>query len=211
VQEVYRILVHRPATQAEANALSAYLAATGDRVGVANYVARLPEAREVLVVGWFERFLGRLPVNGEEGPFVAALLAGHTEEQVLASLLATDLLPAASDTVFVQVLFARVVGRAPTFGEDLESLYATIPQAGRGGLAYILLTSPEYRTDVVVGDFLTILNRGEAPPPFLHFAGLLQPRPLGAAEVLAYVNSGLDLTGLTVAFLSRPDLDQSLC
>jgi hypothetical protein len=196
-QALYRQLVHRPATQAEADRLAAYVAATGDYFGAANYVARLPEAREVLVVGWFKRFLGRPPVNGEEFPFVVALVAGYTEEQVLASLLATDQLPAAPDAVFVAVLFADVMGRPPTPWEASLALYATIPAMGRWGLAYLLLTSAEYRTDVVVNDYPTLLH--------------LSPPAATDPAVLWAVGSGLDLTGLTVLFLARPEFVRAVC
>jgi hypothetical protein len=205
VQALIRQVMGRPATAQESAQLGAYIAATGDFAGVANYVVRLPEARERLVVSWFARFLSRLPANGEEGPYVAALLAGQQEELVLASLLANDFVPQAPDATFLADLYPALLGRAPTAQELFLGLQVQLPQVGRVGVAFELLTGAEYRGDYVVGNFYALNNLGISFPPYLHFAALLRQQViLSPAQAVAWVNSGLDLTGLTVAILSSP-------
>ena len=112
-------------------------------------------------------FLGRPAQGGEERGFVNALLQGQSEEQVLSILLgssefynrAQTLASADSpDGNYVEALYRLLLGRPTGPGEAAGWLNA-LPQLGRGGVALAIEGSAEYRTDVVVDYYETLLHR----------------------------------------------------
>jgi hypothetical protein len=157
------------------------------------------EARTRLVDSWYVTFLGRNAAGGEEQGFVQALINGTPEEQVLGSILGSQEYfnrspqfagvsgNTPTDQTFVQALFQQLLNRAPN-GDELNNLAQTVlPQQGRQGVTAYILGSPEFRTDVIGAFYGSILQRS---------------RPPTALEATAWVNSGLGLWPIQVAFES---------
>jgi hypothetical protein len=173
------------------------VAAPGDpRLVVADLIQRSTEAFTRLVQGFYLFFLGRAALAGEENGWVAMLLRGQTEEQVLAAFLSTAEFgeranrlsrTGTSDERFLQALYRLLFGRMPAEAERSNWLSA-LPRLGRGGVASLLLASTEYRTLQIETYYLDLLRR-----------------PGGPAEVAAWAESPFDLLTLRLFFEARPE------
>jgi hypothetical protein len=197
VQALYVDALGRSGTKAELDGWVAVLNGPGgSRAVVASGIERSAEARARLVGSWYVEFLGRPAVNGEGQGWVDLLLRGQTEEEVLSGILASPEFsahaqavagPGATPERFVQALYLLLLGRAGGSGEVAGWVNA-IPQVGFRGVALGFLRSTEYRTDLVAGDYLTLLHRQGEP-----------------AGVRAWASSGLDATALRVGIESTPE------
>src|SRR5262249_15528139 len=116
-------------------------------------IQRSAEARTFLVKGWYQTFLGRQAVNGEEQGFVSLLLSGQTEEQVLGGILgsqeffnrAQTLIGSGTpDERFVAALYQLLLNRAAAPGE-IAVWVPLIPSIGRSGVARAIEGTLEYR------------------------------------------------------------------
>jgi streptogramin lyase len=165
---------------------------------VASGIEGSPEARDRLAKGWYTTYLGRSAVGGEEMGWVNLLLAGQSEEQVLSGILgSTEFFNRAQSLIggsdansnFVQALYQLLPGRTGSAGEvagwvnDLQSGART-----RQGVAFGFLSSPEYRTDVVAGDYIHLLHRTGSQ-----------------AEISGWVNSGFDALHIRVGIESSAE------
>jgi hypothetical protein len=159
---------------------------------VAADIEQSPEARTRLVRGWYQAYLGRSPVGGEEKGWVAALAAGATEEQVLTGILSSDefffgaslAVPSGSPggryvQALYQHLFHRTAGPA-----ELAWWEAVLAAGGRPAVAGALLASGEYRAGVITTYYATLLKRKSTSP----------------AEVGFWAASGLDLLTIQLQF-----------
>ena len=129
------------------------------------------EGRDHLVKGWYETFLGRAAVGGEELGWVGLLSQGQTEEQVLSQILASPEFYRRAQTLggsgtadqnFVQALYRLLLGRTAS-GAEVTSWVVTLPGQGLQGVALGFLTSSEYRTDLVQSDYALLLHRTPDP------------------------------------------------
>src|SRR6185503_19115655 len=122
VQSLYVDALGRVGSVAELDGWTSRLpaGATSLTPAVAAGIEGSSEARNRLVRGWFTTFLGQPPQGGAEQPFVNALLAGMSEEQVLSQLLGgTDFFQRAQTLIggsdananFVQALYQLLLGR----------------------------------------------------------------------------------------------------
>src|SRR5205823_2838915 len=112
------------------------------------------EARTRLVASWYQTYLGRGPVNGEEQYWVGVLGSGKGQEEVLTNILGsqeyynraaaqhpgTD-----ANATFVTSLFQQFLNRAPSSTELANFTQNVLPSAGRPGVAWIFVRSEEYR------------------------------------------------------------------
>ena len=126
------------------------------------------------------------------------MFQGHaTEEQTLSGILATAEYfkhaativgggATPSDTVFVKALYAQLFNRVPGSGE-ISNWVSQIPSIGRQGVAFDLLASLEYRRDVVLGYYITLLRRSTAP---------------SQSEIDSWATSNMDITTIRVGFES---------
>ena len=140
---------------------------TATTAAVAAGIVQSPEARDRLVKGWYQTYLGRSPTGGEELDWVSLLLQGQTEEQVLSQILASDEffadaqnLPATGTPQerYVEALYQLVLGRTPNSSENVIQDSGP-PQSGSTAVALGFLTSLEYRTDIVTSYYKTLLHR----------------------------------------------------
>ena len=200
VQAIYNLALGRPGSPQEWNAWVQLLSQPNGRLLVANDIERSFEARDHVVRGWYQTFLGRAPQNGEEAGLAQAMVNGATEEQVLAVILgsqeyfnhAPSVLGVggmASNTTFIQALYAQLLSRTPSQGE-INAWLSVLPGLGRAGVAAAFLGSAEYRSDVVTSFYSVVLRRTSPP---------------SASEVSLWVNSGLDLLSIEIFFESSTE------
>jgi hypothetical protein len=170
--------------------------ATLDQAAVAAGVVHSHEAQTRVVTGWYQAYLGRQPVNGEEQYWVLQLAQGQTEEQVLGGILGSDEFFARAQTLvgagtpperYVQALYQQLLNR-PGSAAEVAYWVNQLSQLGRPGVAQGFLASTEYRTDVVTGDYNTLLHSTAS-----------------AAEVNYWVFSALDVASIRVGFEASPE------
>ncbi len=208
VQALYHQFLNRDASRAELDGWVLYAHLTHSQGAVADAIKRSPEARTLLVKGWYTKYLGRPAHAGEEQGWVASLLAGATEEVVLSTLLNSREYYAKagfSDAVFIQDVFRDVLGRTANDQEVFEWEFSLRGTAGRGGTAWLILNSIEYRTDVINNLYGRALGRDLAIPTTSRFHDLLVRTAPSSLDVTDWVYSRLDLTSLAVAFASTKE------
>ena len=179
-------------------AVAALLQAPGDtRLLVADLIQRSTEALTRLVQAFYVHFLGRAAAAGEESGWVAMLLSGQTEEQVLSAFLSTaefytragGLVPAGTgDERFIRALYDLLLQR-PAGDAEVGGWLGALPALGRGGVASALLTSVEYRSRRIETYYRELLRR-----------------PAGTAAVASWASSPFDLLTIRLFFESHPDL-----
>jgi hypothetical protein len=195
VKALYNDFLGRDGSAADLDGWVSLLPSLG-QAGVANAIIHSGEALNDVVVGFYQRFLNRTPVGGEQSGFVNQIAKGMTEEQVLAEILssaefanrANALIGGGnSDSNFVQALYLLLLNRTASSGE-VNAWLGILPSIGRSGVATGFLTGTEYRGDVVT---------------LLYGSALLdRPVPPSSAEVNGWVNSGLDLLAIETLFAS---------
>jgi subtilisin-like proprotein convertase family protein len=196
IRSLYQEELGRAGSLAEWSGWLGLLATPNGRANVASGIARSPEARQRLVNNWYLTYLGR-PAQGNE-PWVPALLAGATEEQVLAQILGSPEFfgrapsfpgvggGAATNQTFVRSLYVLLLQRQPGASE-VNFWVGQIPTLGRAGVAQAILGSIEYRRLVVNGYYTNLLGRTQPP---------------SQGEVDGWAFSGLDITSIRIGFLS---------
>jgi hypothetical protein len=166
VQALYLEELGRPGTLAELDGWVKVLNGTGGRPAVVAGVAGSFEARDRVVKGWYQTFLGRTAMNGEEN-FWANLLATQTQEQALSQILGSGEFFTHAQTLgfsgsansqFIQALYSLLLNRTPSSAE-INAWMNLLPMMGRQGAALAFLESQEYRTDTVRMDYIDLLHR----------------------------------------------------
>jgi CSLREA domain-containing protein len=169
---------------------------TLDQKAVAAGVVHSHEAQTHVVTGWYQTYLGRQPVKGEEQFWVLQLAEGQTEEQVLSGILGSDEFFSRAQSLvgsgtaqqrFVQCLYQRMLNRTGSAAE-LAFWVNQMPQFGRQGVAQGFQGATEYRRDVVTGDYNTLLHRSGT-----------------AVEVNYWVFSNLDVASIRIGFEASPE------
>jgi subtilisin-like proprotein convertase family protein len=154
------------------------------------------------VSAYYKQYLGRAPGPGEGAGFVTALVNGTTtDEQVIATLVSS---PEFTNNFADEASWLKGVCKAILcrFDSDLQNAFLPQLQAGTPffTIALELLTSAEYRTDLIggggcqIGYFHTYLGRAGSP-----------------AEVQGWVNSmahGTTDEGVIRAFVSSQEYFQ---
>src|SRR5207244_543895 len=87
VQRLYQTILGRTGSSAEIQPWEMVMQGPAGAAGVVAAIEQFPEACTRLVQKWYLSYLGRPAQGGEEQGWVAALLRGATEEQVLAAML----------------------------------------------------------------------------------------------------------------------------
>ncbi len=196
VRAIYLQALGRPGSLEEWNMWVPLLTQPDGRSQIANGIERSGEGRTRLVKGWYETYLGRTALNGEEQFWVARLVAGQTEEVVLGTIFSSTefYLRApqvagvgggpATDTTLIKAFYSVLLNRQPGAGE-LDFWLTTMAGIGRAATATAIMQSTEHRTLVVQSYYANILGRRTPATP---------------GEVSFWVNSGFDFTTVRVAF-----------
>jgi hypothetical protein len=196
VQALYLDDLGRAGSVAELDLWLPTLNGPGGQKAVASGIGSSPEARDHLVKGWYQSYLGRTAQGGEELG-VVGLLSTHTEEQVLSQILggqefynrAQTLIPSGTpDQRYVQALYKLLLIRTGSTAEASGWIGTGLSAQGRVTVALGILLSPEYRTDVVAGNYSTLLHRAGS-----------------AAEVSSWLSTGLDLRSIRLGFQGSPE------
>jgi subtilisin-like proprotein convertase family protein/photosystem II stability/assembly factor-like uncharacterized protein len=197
IRQVYFDALGRLGSLAEWNIWVPYLQQANGRAIIANAIETSLEARDYLVKTWYQTYLGRTAMNGEELGWAELMVNGTAPERVLSDILASQeyynrapILPgiggAPSDSAYVMALYMQLLNRVPTPAE-VSNWVAVIPTLGYQGVAYDFLVSAEYRSDVVESYYSTILQRPTLPSP---------------AEVASWVDTSLDIVAIRIGFES---------
>jgi hypothetical protein len=196
IKKLYQERLGRAASQLEADQWKAAAQVPGGAAVISNAIERSAESRTALVKTWYERFLGRPAQSGEEQGWVALLLRGATEEQVLSGILGSVEFASRANTLFttgsanerlVRALYSLLLNRSASSAE-VSGWVNLLPRVGGSGVALGFLTSQEFRTDTVSGFYTALLNRDA------DLAGLL-----------GWVNSNVDLTSIRAAIEGSPE------
>jgi len=145
-----------------------------DAYAVVNGIERSPEARTRLVDGWYQTYLGRSAVNGEEQGWVAGLLRGASEEMVLGGILGSEEFlyrvagltsSGTSEQSYLQALYSLLLQRTGSDGE-VQDWVPAVTSSGRATVALAFLESVEYRSDVVQAYYVStaFLNGAKSAP-----------------------------------------------
>jgi hypothetical protein len=158
---------------------------------VANGIARSPEGLGVAIDGLYQRFLGRKADPAGRAAFVSYLQNGGTLEGATQIMLASPEYQSQfpSDFAFVQSLYQNVLERTGSPAE-VGGWVPQLPPLGRAGVAHAFLWSQEYRDVEVIDDYTKLLDRTQPP---------------SAAEVNAWVGTGLDLLTIDTLFAASAE------
>ena len=90
IRQIYYDARGRPGSLAEWQIWLPLLAQSNGRFVIANAIERSLESRDFLVKGWYQTYLGRPAVGGEEMGWAQAMVNGMSPEQALSLLLASQ-------------------------------------------------------------------------------------------------------------------------
>jgi hypothetical protein len=201
VNALYNDFLGRNGAQTELDPWVSLLPSLGQG-GVANAIARSPEALTFAVDRLYSQFLLRATQGGEEQGFVQLLEKGATLEQVGAAIvssaefasLANKLIGGSNaDANYVAALYQVVLNRTASTAE-VNGFLSALPGLGRAGAALVIEESAEFRGEKTALLYFTLLDRS-APP--------------SAAEVAGWVNSGLDFLSIEATMASSPEYFQN--
>jgi hypothetical protein len=211
VRALYTDFLGRTASNNEVLGWLNALPAVG-RSAVAQGIIDSPEGLTRAVDGFYVKLLGRPAVGGEEMAWVRWLEQGATEEQIIAGMVSGPEFASHANALvggsnaganFVQALYQVLLGRVATSSE-VAGWGNALAVLGRSGVAGGLLSSPEFRDDLVgqlygapaapaesvVSQYPDLLHRTSAPT---------------AAEVGGWVNSGLDIRRIEQGFAASDE------
>ena len=184
VRAVYQAELGRPGSMAEIDMWASQVNGQASRSAIAGAIARSAEARGLLVMGWYQTYLGRFAGSGEVQAWVSMFSQGQTEEQVLSQILGSTEFFNRSQALITtgtpQAFYTLLLNRSGSAGE-VANWVSILPQQTQQGVALAFLQSKEYRTDVFSDYYLTLLNR-----------------PADAAGLNGMVQSSVDFTTIRV-------------
>jgi hypothetical protein len=190
VQSLYTRFLHRAGDVLNPNGAGQWVTALNGgmtQAAVANAIVRSPEALGYVVDDLYRTILGRDADPAGRSHHVNLMANGWTVETVQIGLLggAEYRTRFPGDAAFVASLYESVLRRSPQGG--VAAWVDLLPSLTRSGVAAGFVLSTEYRTTQVTNLFYDLLKRTPAAAP--------TPQ-----QVAAWVNTGLDLLSLRVAF-----------
>lgn len=216
VESLYQVFLKAQPSSVSPAALNTWAnqLTTQGRTAVVQGIVRSPEAASKLVEDMYLKLLGR-PANGSEhAGWVNMLVRGYREEQVMAGVLSSPEFavraaslagaPGAADENYVRALYALLLGRTAS-NLEVTHWVNNLPKLGRHGVAMSFTGSVEFRTRAIV-----TLYAGPGGWPSSSYSGMVpnllnRPKQPSEQEVALWMNSGLDLLSLKVAFASSQE------
>jgi hypothetical protein len=193
VQELYNTYLGMKASPADLGFWTGVLNSAGRDAVVQGILASAP-ARLHTAEGWFQTYLGFTPPL-PTAQFWADQLLGQDQEKVLAEFVSSDVYYAragGTDAAFAQRLYRDLLQHDPSPEQMQAALDSLLPQVGRQGLAWLLLTSAEYRTLAMDARY-QMLHRSASPAEldYWTFNGMTQDQIDRAfAELDEFYNLG---------------------
>jgi hypothetical protein len=192
IQEMYLNILGRAGSAAELNMWLNTMNGAGGQAAMVQGIENSPEARDNLVKGWYQVYLGRAANGTEEQNFVQALLTGVSEEQVLSRILGSQEFFDRAQTLvssgspnerFVQALYQLLLQRTASAGEVSGQVAALSGGQSRFQVALGFMQSQEFRAELVALYYSTVLHRSATP-----------------AEIATWAASGLTSNAMRMDF-----------
>ncbi len=164
VQQAFLDVLLRPVDPGSLTSLAGALdAAAVSRTDVSGFIVTSPEARAVQTQELFNRYLHRSADSSGLSAFTTILLTGGTLEQVGAAILGSPEYftnsGGSSNLGFLDALYQDTLGRPLDSAGQAFFSAALSAGASREAIAGYVLTSPEYRTNLVQSFFQNYLAR----------------------------------------------------
>jgi hypothetical protein len=166
IQGMYQDLLGQSPSSSELQSLVNLLQSGATRNQVALVIENSAQYRSALVRSFYLSLLGRQPTSAELAAGENALESGTSDEQLEAVILGSPGFYAHSggtNASFVKALYGDLLARPPTSLESQNWLNALAGGMTRAEVAQALLTSSEYRGDLVSGWYQRFLRRPATP------------------------------------------------
>jgi hypothetical protein len=170
VQALYNTALGEVATPSDLAFWLGVLSGSGRDAVVQGIEASAP-ARLRVAEGWLQQYLGYTPALAT-AQFWADQLLTHGHEEALAEFLATPDYYAhagGTDAAFAAQLYRDLLDHDPSAAQMQAALNSVLPQAGRAGLAWLIMTSDEYRR-VTMGPRFATLGRAPSQAELAYWA-----------------------------------------
>jgi hypothetical protein len=147
------------------------------RSSIVNAIVHSDEYRTLLINTFYSKYLGRPASSTDRAVWLPQLQTGLTDEAFLAALLGSDEYFAnhgSSNASWLDGVFNDLFGRLPDPAGQSSLLGQLQAGVSRTSVAQQLVTSTEYRTDLIQTDFTTYLGRAATAADVTSFLGALQ-------------------------------------
>ncbi len=191
--QLYLDLLQRPPDTGGFNGFNTQLAGGASRTVVAQEFVSSAEYRTLLVQGYFSRFLQRPADPAGLNAQLSFLVSGGTDEQVIAALAGSAeyfQTRATNDNAnFLNALYQDLLGRP--VDTAAQSFYLTQLAGGfaRSSVALLVLTSAEYRHNLITGFYQRLLHRTPAAGEVNSFTSAMDSGTTDEDIVVALVSS----------------------
>lgn len=166
VSQLYRDVLDRPVDRPSSQVLVNLLLAGQPRLVISEPLAHSPEHGRLVVTQAYEDYLGRAPDSAGLDYWVGALGRGVTDEQLAASMVASDEFFAAAggdNRAWVDALYLKLLGRTAEGGGESSWLNALSQGETRFQVALAIAASPEHEASIVTADYAQLLHRTGSP------------------------------------------------
>ena len=161
IQALYQVQVGQKASAQDVAYWERVLNGPAGRKGLVEGIEFSVAAREHLVQRWYEQYVGRRPVGGEEKGLVNLLLQGRHENEVLSRFFVSPAFTkknGTSDEQFFRSVYFSLMKRVASHAEIVQGI-KMIAASGRLIMAQNLLDSQQFRSISVKGFYREVLGR----------------------------------------------------
>jgi hypothetical protein len=162
------------------------------RSGIVSAVLQSDEYRTLLITTFYNTYLGRPASAADISNWLPQLQRGLTDESLIAAIVGSDEYFAdhgSTDASWLNAVFNDLLGRAPDPSGQANFLAQLQAGVSRTTVALELLTSAEYRTDLIQADFAKYLARAASSADVASFLSALQNGATDEAVVATIVSS----------------------
>lgn len=162
VSQVYRDVLNRPVDRPSSAVLVNLLLAGQPRMVLAEPLAHSAEHARLIVTQAYQDYLGRVPDAAGLDYWVGALGRGVTDEQLAASMIASDeffAVAGGDNRDWVDAMYLKLLGRAADGSGEAFWVGALAQGETRFQVALAIATSPEREGSIVSADYAQLLHR----------------------------------------------------
>lgn len=166
VSQLYRDVLDRPVDRPSSQILVNLLLAGQPRLVITEPLASSPEHLRLIVTQAYQNILGRAPESAGLDFWTAALGRGVTDEQLAATMIASDEFFHAAggdNRAWVDAMYLKLLGRAADSNGEAFWLNALNQGQSRFEVALAIATSPEHEGSLVSADYAQLLHRTGSP------------------------------------------------
>jgi uncharacterized delta-60 repeat protein len=177
VAQAYLDLLSRPVDPTGLSVFANFLNAGGSRQAVASAIESSGEYRADEVQALYQQYLHRPADTGGLGIFSSFLASGGTREQVATILIGSPEYfqnrGGGTNDGFLNALYGDALNRAPDLAGRTQFDAALASGTTTGQIAALILSSTEYKTDLVQSYYQRFLHRSADAGGLAFFVGLL--------------------------------------